>query len=78
MFGTLPAIPVGRSDVVVQVLGSSDLVSILPDGTIGESALGQCRLTVAVDADAAPVDLLVTFARVDGATFATSCTIERR
>src|SRR5262249_13718123 len=76
--GAMPTLPMGRSELLVLVLGSSDVVSFRPDGRRGEDRLGECRLDVDVDAEAQELPIRITFEPADPSTFAVTCTIESR
>jgi hypothetical protein len=73
--GTLPRLPVGEHELVISLLGSSDVVSLNPDGSRAFDLLGRCALNVDVTSVDDVVQVKVTF--TPGQDFFASCKIDR-
>lgn len=70
-----PAAGPGRHLVVISLIGTSDLVSYNPDGSVATELLGRCAATLDVAPDAEAVEVLVTFESEASSTAAT-CRVE--
>jgi hypothetical protein len=72
--GDLPRLPVGEHELVMSLLGSSDVVSLNPDGSRALDLLGRCSLNVDVTSATEFVKVKITF--TPGQDFFASCRIE--
>jgi hypothetical protein len=72
--GTLPRLELGEHELVISLLGSSDVVSLNPDGTRALDLLGRCTLNLDVTSVSDVVQVKVTF--TPGQDFEASCSIE--
>jgi len=73
--GTVPGVSPGRHQLVVSLLGSSDVPSYNPDGGRAFDLVGRCSAEVDVPVPAEVVNILVTFVP-NGANFQTACSLE--
>lgn len=73
--GSLPTIPIGQHEIVISLLGSSDVPSYNPDGSRAFDLLGRCMSNVEVGSTTSQVDVLVTFTP-DHDSFRASCVLE--
>ena len=59
-YGTLPSAPVGMQQIVISLLGVSDVPSYKPDGTVATDLLARCIGPVDVGPETTVVDVRVT------------------
>jgi hypothetical protein len=77
LVGTVGPLTVGRHQLVVTLMGSEDVVSFAPDGSIGFDLLARCSLNANLPPGARSVDLLITFvADPTGASRQATCLME--
>ena len=75
LLGGVPAVAPGQHQLVISLIGSSDVASRNPDGTVASELMGRCTAEVDVALDATSLDIVVRFADEPDETAAT-CTIE--
>jgi len=73
--GLVPGLSPGQHQLVVSLLGSSDVPSYNPDGSRAFDLVGRCSATVDVPATATSVSVVVTFVP-NGANFQTACSLQ--
>jgi len=78
-FGTLPNVPVGPQQIVISLLGVSDVPSYKPDGTEATDLLARCIGAVDVGPETDVVSVRVTITPGDdAASSAHRCTVSVR
>lgn len=74
-YGTVPLLAAGSHELVVSLIGGTDLVSYNPDGTVSTELLGRCQRTVTIPPVTALLEVRVTFTPEAG-SFRATCSIE--